>query len=567
MSLVGALQIGRSGLVVNQAALQVVGNNMANASTVGYSRQSAIGVAGPDVQVGPNTFIGTGTRLAQIVRHVDQALISRIRASLADQESATARQELLTQIESIYGDLTDQGLTSRLTDFFNVWSDLAGNPTDSGLQSLVVAEGDSLAEYINGLHGDMVAMRNQVDASIASAVTTADDLMSRIASLNQQIVITDRGTGAAHGLRDERDRLIDELSKIIDITTVEQPSGTVDVFVKSLPVVLNGESRGLTLQTETVDDQLRLSVRITDDGSLIEPESGKLGMLLAAREQDVQHAMDKLDEMVGCLAYELNVLHASGQAGRGFTSLTSTGRVEDPAAALNSATAGLPFDVVNGTLQIHVTQKSTGLRVATQVSVDLDGLGTDTSLNDLAAAIDAVANVSASVTADGRLAIAADGSDFEFSFSDDSSCVLAAMGLNGFFSGSKASELSMNEVLTADPSMLAVGLNHVAGDNRTALAIAALADAPQDSLNGLSMMQFWRRNMEEYAVRTEQANAEVAATTLVTEGLAAQRQSISGVSIDEEAINMLSYQRAFQGSARFITVVDELMQTMLSLVN
>lgn len=566
MSLVGALHLGRSGLVASQAALQVVGNNMANSATVGYSRQSAVIVPATEVQVGPAAFIGTGARLQQISRHVNEALIARVRASISEENASTAQHELLSQIESIHNELGDSGLSSRLDEFFGMWEDLANNPGDAGLQSLTVAEGRSLAEYIQSIHGDLTTLRTQLDDSLTTAVNAADDLLDRIATLNQQIVITDSGTGAANGLRDERDRLLDELAELVDITTIEQPSGTVDVFIKSLPVVLGDRSRGLELEYRNGDDGLEVQLRVAADGSLLEPSAGRIGALLASRTSDITAAIDTLSNFASSLIWELNKLHASGQAGAGFTTLTSTEGVDDAAAALNTAAAGLPFTPATGTLQIHVTQKSTDQRTTTQLSIDLDGLGADTTLSDLAAAIDGIANLNASVSADGKLTIASSTSDFEFSFSDDTSGVLAAMGLNTFFAGSDASNITINPTLAARPALIATGQGHIAGDNRTALAIAELSKAEIDSLGGASLRQTWRTHVEDYAIRTAAAKSNAQAAGMITEGLTSQRLAVSGVNIDEEAINMLAYQRSFQGSARFISVVNELMETMLSLV-
>ena len=116
------------------------------------------------------------------------------------------------------------------------------------------------------------------------------------------------------------------------------------------------------------------------------------------------------------------------------------------------------------------------------------------------------------------------------------------------------------------PAQLAVTANHVTGGNGTALLLSDLGDTPLSALNGLSLNETWAKHVEDYAVRTQQAGLDLAATQVVTESLQSQRAAVSGVSIDEEAINLIAFQRAYQGSARFLNVVDELMQTLLTLV-
>src|SRR5690606_1014228 len=107
---------------------------------------------------------------------------------------------------------------------------------------------------------------------------------------------------------------------------------------------------------------------------------------------------------------------------------------------------------------------------------------------------------------------------------------------------------------------------HLAGDNRNALAIVALREQGVAALSGFSLTQYWNRHVEDFAARLGQAKSAVAADTVVRENLEAQQQSVSGVNADEEAIDLIRYQRAYQASARFLTVVDELLQTLMALV-
>ena len=191
------------------------------------------------------------------------------------------------------------------------------------------------------------------------------------------------------------------------------------------------------------------------------------------------------------------------------------------------------------------SKKSTSHCTTSTIQVDLDGIDPtkDTSLEGLGAAIDAISGLSAAITADGRLEIDSAGSDFEFTFSDDTSGVLTTLGINTYFSGSDARDIEANSVVAAAPGMIAATLEHSPGDNGNALALADLRDMTIDSLIGLSLTD-----------------------TIVRENMEVQQQQISGVNADEETINLLSYQRVYHGSARFIAVVDELLQKQLAIV-
>ncbi len=184
----------------------------------------------------------------------------------------------------------------------------------------------------------------------------------------------------------------------------------------------------------------------------------------------------------------------------------------------------------------------------------------------MAAQIDAVANISAVVTSDGRLQITADAQDFQFSFSDDNTGAMAALGINTFFTGKDASDIGVNLDLVNDPRFIAVGRDHLTGDNRGALAIAALRDTGVESLGGQSLTGFWNRHVEDVSIRTAQAIDQLSADSVVKENLQVQQQAFSGVNADEETIDLLNYQRMYQANARFLTVVDELMQTLIGIV-
>lgn len=564
----GALQIGRSALLANQAAIEVTGNNLANIATKGYHRQTSTLAAAGTQQIQQGVFIGRGVQLQSILRQVDAGLEGRLRSAIANESGSTVRQELLTQIEAIQNELSDADVSSQLSAFFNAWSQLSNTPRDSALRSLVVQEGQTLAQDLQQLRAALVDMRRQVDQSIDQNTASANDLLQQIEVINRQITAAESGSSGAHNLRDQRDNLLAELSQYLNISTTEQPSGSVDVYVNSLPIVLNGQSRGLEVRRSVENGESIIQVVISDDGSPINPTAGKIGALITARQDTVVDAIDTVDDFAAQLINQVNRVHSQGQGLVGFTSVTGTARVADANALLSDqAATGLDFVAGHGSFELSLKQKSTSQRVTSTINIDLDGIGgNDTTLNDLAAAINAVNGVSASITSDGRLTIAADGNDFEVSFGQDTSGILASLGINTFFSGGDALDIDVNNVVKNNPDLIATGRSYVDGDNGNALGLTELRDLPLAQLSGASLTQLWSRHIEEYAVRLGQANQQVMSDGIVRESLDSQQQTLSGVNSDEEAINLLQYQRAYQGSARFLTVVDEMIQTLLNLV-
>jgi flagellar hook-associated protein 1 FlgK len=276
---------------------------------------------------------------------------------------------------------------------------------------------------------------------------------------------------------------------------------------------------------------------------------------------------DKVDSLAHNLIFELNKIHASGQGLQGFSSTTSTNLVDDPTKALNDPKSGLDFTPNNGSFVVHVTNKTTGLTTSTLVQVDLDGLNNnDTTLNSLAGDLDNIANMSASVNG-GQLKIAADSPDVEISFSQDSSGALAALGINNFYTGTDAHDIAVNSAITDNPALLAAAKNGEPADNQTARSIADLESQSIKSLDGATLKDTYQSMVNGVATSAASAKTNSEAAQTVQQTLESQREALSGVSLDEEAVNLMKEQRAFQGAARLITAVNEMMDTVMNMVH
>jgi flagellar hook-associated protein 1 FlgK len=561
MSLNGALQIGRSAIVASQAAMQVAGNNMANAATKGFHRRSVHLAGARDELIVAGAFAGTGVQLQAIRREVDTALQARFRDATSQEHLALIDQRFLTALETLQNELTENDLSSALSAFFNSFSELANNPEDHAIRSLVVEHGLALSDRIAGLGAGYQQTLNEIDRTLGTSVISANDLLDRIATLNAQITQTEQGLSEAGNLRDQRDALIDELAQFVEVDVIEQESGAVDVLVDSIPVLLAGVSRGLELRIETVDDELEVSIRVASDGTELEIDSGSIGGLLRQREDTIQPAIDDLDTFAQQMIFQVNRLHSQGQGRSGFESVQGTYLIDDTTTNLNSIDTGLEYPIGNGSFFLHVTNQSTGVRSSYQVNVDGNAMSLDDLITDINAA---VPNVTAGAGLGNVLGLTA-ATGYEISFSDDTSGALAALGINTFFTGQTAATMGINQTIESDPNMVAAGAGLVAGSNDTALAIADLQNAPIEALNDRSLREYWQDSVNSLAVKTSAANLTADSSALVRDSIGAQIQAVSGVSLDEESINLLTFQRQFQAAARFIAVIDETLQTLLSM--
>lgn len=581
MSLSGSLQIGRSALSASQLALQVVGNNLANAATPGYSRQVArLTADGGGVDASTGYSLGRGVKVTSVRRQIDTALETRLQDAISREQGAGVDQRVLSQVESIMNELSGTDLSTELGRFFDAFSELANNPTASEVRSIAIEQGASLASFVRALRNDLRTSRDQIDSQLASSTARANDILSEIAGLNVEIATSELGQGSANDLRDRRDRLVGELSELLDVSTIESPSGGIDVYVGSTPVILANVSRGLEYYEDPSTGDVTVQVRVTATQEPLSVTSGSIGALLVQRDGAVNRTIDDLDALAANLIFEVNRLHANGRPGTPLTdtrgdlpvlAADQTRAFNDPA---NTSFSSLIVGPSNGSFRVIITDP-TGAKTTTSIDVDLDGVnalgapgyGNDTTLTSLTAAINAVPNLNAQILPGGQLRVYTDAG-YDVSFADDTSGILATLGINAYFIGHDAVSIDVREDLRGNPGLLVAGADPSTGraSNAVALGVSQLRREGLAGLDGSSLTDSWRNTVERVGSESASAQVRAQAASLVRENLDAQRAGISGVSVDEESINLITYQRQYQGAARFISVVDEMLQTLLNLV-
>ncbi|MBI4580433.1 MAG: flagellar hook-associated protein FlgK [Planctomycetes bacterium] len=563
----GALQIGRSALMAYQSALQVVGNNIANVSTDGYTRQTPILTPGGGITLAEGFQPGGGVALTGLRRNVDDSIEDRYRIATGDQAGARMLQDVLGRIESSMNELSDSDLSTLLQSFFNAFSTLQTNPTDTGARTTVLTAGDSLARELQRQRAEVASLRDELNRELQVTVERANQLASDVAELNVRIAeLESSGRGTSNSLRDQRDQLLRELGELAQIQVREQPGGAINVYVGNEPLVQGGLSRGLASTLEIKDGNPTVTVHFADNNGLVTVRGGKIAGLIEARDTFLVEHVAQLDNLAATLIAEVNKVHSQGQGLRGFTDTTGVFDVRDADVVLNSTQAGLSLKPGNGSFVVTVTDQRSGLSHDYVIPVDLDGIGTDDSLNRLAARINSkLTNAGAQVTGDNRLRFVAD-SGFEVTFGQDSSNVLAALGVNVFFTGTDASDLAVSSELTGNPDLLAAATQRAPGDGSNAARLAALGSEPVAALNGRSISDFYNGIVSDVAVKGAAAKAAVQATAAIGSALASQRESVSGVNLDEETVSLLKLQRAFEGVARYTTTVNGLIGELLAIV-
>jgi flagellar hook-associated protein 1 FlgK len=554
--------MGGSTLRAMQIGLQVVGNNIANANTPGYVRQEAIYAPAP-VQRKGGLILGLGVKVDSIVQKLDKFVQDRLIGAHGDRGHAEAQEQVYRELETLLNELSDSvDLSSALTGFFNAVDEILKDPGNVATRNLAVGKGIALTQNINNLNSRVMALGSQLDERVESAAGEINNLAEEIRRLNIQIASAEGGDSSASeagGLRVQRQTAINRLAELVGIHVSEQQSGGVSVAIGGDFLVFEGQRRAVEL------DKASGIIEFADSHGRLQTTSGEIEGLYAARDEIVGGFLSKLDELAGKLAFEFNKVYSQGQGLVGFQELTSVETVEDTAAALDAA--GLAFTPVSGTFDVLVHSKGGDLTRTHTIRLDLDGLDDDDSLATLAQKLDAIDGISASITTTGALQISSDSTDTEFAFSGDTSGVLAALGLNTFFTGSTAATIGVNAEIKGidNAGKFAASLGGIGNDSANAERLAAFFDQPIESAGNASLGDLYNQLLNEVTQGASVSQSVAEGFRTFESTLEGQNQAVSGVSIDEEAIKLLTLQRIYQASAKYIQTIAELLDLLVKI--
>jgi flagellar hook-associated protein 1 len=567
MGLGAALGIAANALNVFSTGIQVTGQNLANASTPGYMVENLQVQPAPSYGVSP-LILGSGVEATGVTQQVNQFLQKQIYNANSDSSASTQLNSIFTSLQQQLQALGDNNLSSQFSNFSSALSNLANQPESASLNAQAVDAGTQLAGAVSSLRSSIDQQRTDANTQVQQLVTQANTLIQNIVQLNPQITKLESSQllqSQAGSLRDQRYQDLNQLSQIIPITYNENSDGSVNVYSGSNYLVLGQQSQQLNTVPSGSEGVATLNVQFGTTGGEITATSGGSGQLagiLQGRDTVLGGFEQNLDTLTSNMIFDFNKIYASGQGSEGFTTVTSNDAVTDPTAALNQA--GLNFAPQNGSFQLQVVNGTTGLTSTSTINVNLNGTGSDTTLDGLASEINAVPNVSATVTADGHLEIDA-GSNFQVKFSNDSSNVLASLGINTFFTGTDATNIGVDSSVTADPNLFASGQGNGPTDGSNALALSQFATTPLAGLNGQSLNDNYNALITDIGNKASAETVLSQSQTDFVQSLNAQQQQFSGVSIDQQAINLMQYQENYQASAKIVTTIDQLFTVLMNI--
>lgn len=309
------LNVSVSGLRAFQRALETTSHNIANVATPGYSRQS-VQLATSTPEVFGNSALGTGVVLQGIRRYSDDLLLTQMRSASSGQARLEVYAQNANALSNLFAD-SSTGLSAAMQRFSNALQEVANTPTSTAARQVLLSEAEGLTTRLATYESRINNLEAQINEQLRAEATSINSIATNIARLNQEIARSSGLTGSAPAdLLDARDQQLAELSKRLDVTTVTQDSGILNVFVGTgQPLVIGGDTTQIVAQPDPfLPSRVSLAFR-TPAGSVDISSSlkgGSVGGLLDARRELLDPARNELGRIAVGLVEAVNAQHHKG---------------------------------------------------------------------------------------------------------------------------------------------------------------------------------------------------------------------------------------------------------------
>lgn len=564
MGLFGALDVGYRGLTASQLSMSVTGQNISNANTEGYSRKR--------VQISSDsrlddTFgqMGNGVVVDQVERIRNQFIDVQVNKEVGTKGYYETLDGAYERIENIFTEPTENGLNQYLDTFWNSWQDLSNNPADLSARELVKTNSEVLTSQFETVADQLRNYKLSINSSIDSEIDQINNLIREISVLNDEIALVELVEGQmANDSRDNRTRRLRDLAEKIDVDFYEDKDGRITVTTAGSIVVGPKDTNELELYRKTVQEPdgfmySEIFARFDNTKANYEPKDGVLRGLFEIRDEEIKGFEDSLDEMAKTLVEEVNNIHYTG-----YDLDSDTGLYFFDPSLTTASTISVSSDILNDSKNIAAAQ---GGSVADPFGLPLPGnvpAGTR-SINLTDSTVNALYDPSYTDWLEGTVRITLGGVELNEGPGADY-VVDYDRGVVFFNNASTVPDGSPVNIEFQYNDSPYGGI----GDGSNALTIAQIKDnfTMKEDVNGnatQSIGEFYSSFIGELGIDRNEATSNYETREFIIEQLDKRIQEISGVSLDEEMANMIKFEHTYQASARYIGVINEMMDVLLNL--
>lgn len=588
MSLDIARSIAFSGLSSTSVQISVTSSNISNADTTGYTKKTA------NQSSSVTNGVGTGVTVTGITSTVDKLLLKSLVGADSDLGSADTTNTYLTSLEKLYGSTSSTSSSSTGTSLANsiaslesALSSLASTPSSASLQTNVVSALDDVTSQLRETSSGIQKLRANADQDISSSISDVNTDLQNIADLNAEIKQTAAAGQSTADLEDQRNTALQDVASKMNISYYTASNGDLQVYTTTGQTLVDSSAHKISYTaaanvssstTYTAGSSSSGFSAITVNGVDITSQitGGSIGGLITLRDKTLPAAQSQLDQLATQLASAVNTVSNSASSVPAPTTLTGTTSVTSSTAL--SAT---------GTVRLAVTDKSGNL--VSYSDLDLSSYAT---VGDLVTAINGISGMSASIDANGHLAITATGSGNGVAINEMTSSVGSSsegfssyFGLNDLVTGTSASDIAVNssilsgtnelQLATLDSSSsLTVGSSVLTSGSATvvnAFYSALTASRTFSSTGGLaattgSFADYASAIVSDVANKASQASTNYTAKETAQSTYASSLSSQSGVNLDEESANLSTLQNQYSAASALISAINTMYSALITAV-
>lgn len=612
------IEIGKRSLMAHSTQIQTAGHNISNADTEGYSRQRVIvksfePIYRPDLEraMVPGQ-IGQGCDVESINRIKDELLESRIVEQKNVESYWETRDKYYSMIESVYNEPNDVSVRTNMDKFWKGWQELSTYPESDAARLAVVVRGQTLTNSIQQQYKSLRGIGDQINGDIEAVVKQVNDLSRQIASVNGEIVRS-KGLGDnPNDLMDRRDLLVEKLSSLINVTVTQKDPDEFMVHTDGQIIVQGSLAR----QIETVgqlDNNGYGKLMWSDTKLDAEFHGGTLGALVELRDKDIRTEIQSLNTMALNFADLVNDVHRNAIGKNNTTGLDFF--VQHDFVENVNGNYDRNGDGVEDTSYIFRMTGTNALKMQEQIglsgtmtingasgNIDVAYFSTDTVEDVINRINDSNGEVKAYLDRNSCLVLKATSSkgmenpDFVIRHVEDSGMFLT--GYSGILQGSGADNaydfnranavdvlagaqfsvspvlnpsayIEVNGLIQNDVSSVAAAFKNSQGfaepsDGRAAVEMAAIRNTKIMIGSQRTFDDYFADTITNVGLKGEQAQNQLATQNKIMGDLRDLRDSISGVNIDEELADIIKFQHGYNVAAKFISVQDELLDTLIN---
>ncbi len=362
LGLFGTLDLGARSLSVQQEGMEVSGQNLANVNNTAYSRQQLVVQTSTPLQT-PIGQEGTGVEAAGISQARSSLLDGQIQSEASVSGSLNSQQQALQNAETYLneqitntsnGTSSPSGLTADLSSLFNSFQSLSTDPTNLSQRQSLVASAQQLSTQFNQVSAQLGAVKNQLNQSIQSDVTTSNQDLAQIATLNQQIIQAQADGGSANDLVDKREQTIEDLASKVNINATAQSNGGVNISIGGVTMV-SGETASDSLETYDAGGG-QLLIKAQNAGTPLTLTGGSIEGNINTRDGALATLQTSVNTLASQLITQVNGIYSDGYDLNGNTGANfftgsdasnigvNSALVSDPSQFQASGTAGATGD-------------------------------------------------------------------------------------------------------------------------------------------------------------------------------------------------------------------------------